>query len=189
MTPIDFIHIALLALGGEVQGKTALQKKIYFLGVLTDMLDELGYRPHFYGPYSDDVAQAIQELKTIGYVEQEIRSTGMADAAGFERCRYDYRLTEAGKRVAQAKATANQELSTKIMSIAERLKSAGNIDYMKLSIAAKTYFLLGQPGVLPSKEDLAKLASKFGWRVKPEEVQEAARYLEKLGLFPQPKPA
>lgn len=186
MMPIDFIHISLFALGGEVQGKTALQKKIYFLGVLTDTLDELGYRPHFYGPYSDEVAQAMQELKTIGYVEQEVRSTGMADAAGFERCRYDYRLTEAGKRVALAKAAANNALWTKIQSIAERLKTAGNIDYMKLSIAAKTYFLLGQPGARPSKEDLAQLASKFGWRVKPEEVQEAAKYLEKLELFPQP---
>lgn len=186
MTPVDFVHISLLALGGEVQGKTTLQKKVYFLGVLTGTLDELGYRPHFYGPYSDEVAQAIQELKTIGYVEQEVRSSGMADAAGFERCRYDYRLTEAGERVAQAKASANEPLSSKIRSIADRLKKAGNLDYMKLSIAAKTYFLLGQPGAMPSNDELARLAIRFGWRVKPEEVQEAAKYLGKLELLPQP---
>lgn len=186
MMPIDFVHISLFSLGSEIQGKTTLQKKIYFLGVLTDTLDELGYRPHFYGPYSEEVAQAMEELKTIGYVEQEVRSSGTADAAGFERCRYDYRLTEAGKRVAQAKAMANAPLSEKIRAIAERLKEAGSIDYMKLSIAAKTYFLLGQPGARPSTDDLAQLASKFGWRVKPEEVQEAAKYLEKLELLPRP---
>jgi len=184
MMPTDFVHISLHALGGEVHGKTALQKKIYFLGVLTDTLEELGYRPHFYGPYSDEVAQAMQELKTIGYVEQDVRSTGMADAAGFERSRYDYRLTDVGKRVAQAKATASGGLWTKLQTIAERLKTAGNVDYMKLSIAAKTFFLLGQPGASPSKDDLAQLASKFGWRVTPEEVQEAGKYLQKLELFP-----
>lgn len=184
MTPTDFVHISLLALGGEVLGKTALQKKIFFLGVLTGTLDELGYRPHFYGPYSDDVAQAVQELKTIGYVEQEVRFTGTADSAGFERCRYDYRLTKAGKRVAQFKATENGNLGPQLQSLATRLKSAGNLDYMKLSVAAKTYFLFGQPGARPSKEELAQLASKFGWHVKPEEVQDAAQYLQKLGLFP-----
>lgn len=183
MMPTDFVHISLLALGGEVHGKTALQKKIYFLGVLTNTLEELGYRPHFYGPYSDEVAQAMQELKTIGYVEQDVRSTGMADAAGFERCRYDYRLTEAGKRVAEAKAAASGGLWAKLQDIADRLKSAGSVDYMKLSIAAKTYFLLGQSQAKPSDNDLAQLASKFGWQVKPAEIQEAGRYLEKLKLL------
>ncbi len=185
MIPTDFVQISLLALGGEVQGKTSLQKKVYFFGVLTNTLEELGYRPHFYGPYSDDVAQAVQELRMIGYVEQTVRSAGIADAAGFERCRYDYHLTEAGTRVARAKASVNKDLWTKLDSIAKRLNLAGDIGYMKLSIAAKTYFLLGQSDGQPSKEDLAKLASKFGWSVKPDEIHEAASYLEKLHIFPR----
>ncbi len=182
MMPTDFVHISLLALGGEVRGKTTLQKKIYFLGVLTGAIDDLGYRAHFYGPYSDDVALAIQELKTIGYVEQEVHSTGMADASGFERCRYDFRLTPVGERVARAKAAASGPLWGKLEEVAKRLEAAGSVDYMKLSIAAKTYFLLRQPGVRPSKDELARLASKFGWHVKPEEIQEAATYLERLAL-------
>ena len=186
MMPIDFVHVSMFELGGEIQGKTALQKKIYFLGVLTGMLDELGYRPHFYGPYSDEVAQAIAELKTIGYVEQDVRSAGVADAAGFERRRYDYRLTDAGKRVAQAKAEAHRPLSERIHDVAERLKKAGSIDYMRLSIAAKTYFLFMQQGAQPTESDLAQFASKFGWHVKPQEVQEAASYLAELELLPRP---
>lgn len=186
MMPTEFVHIALLAFGGEIQGKTALQKKIYFLGVLTDVLDDLGYRPHFYGPYSDDVARAVEELKTIGYVDQIIRSTSLADAAGFERCRYDFRLTVAGSRVAQAKAKANDALWTKIKRIADKLMSADNLNYMKLSIAAKAHFHLGQPGARSTKEELAQLASKWGWRVTSEEIHDAAGYLEKLELLPQP---
>ncbi len=183
MTPADFVHLSLHALGGEIQGKTMLQKKVYFLGVFTDMLNQLGYRPHFYGPYSDDVAQAVQELRTIGYVEQQIRSAGSSDAAGFERCRYDYHLTDAGTRVAKSKAAANRILSTELQRVADRLNRAGNVNYMKLSVAAKTYFLLGQTGVRPSEDELARLASKFGWRVTPEETSEAAVFLDKLGLM------
>ena len=138
MSPTDFVHISLLALGGTVHGKTALQKKIFFLAVLTHSLDDLGYRPHFYGPHSDDVAEAVQELKTIGYVEQDVRSAGCANTAGFERRRYDYRLTDAGKRVAAVKAHANLDLWSKIQDVAKKLENAGDLDYMKLSNEATT---------------------------------------------------
>ena len=52
----DFVQLSLLAMGGQIQGKTNVQKKVYFLGLITDCLDDLGYRAHFYGPYSDEVA-------------------------------------------------------------------------------------------------------------------------------------
>jgi len=56
MNTYDFVHLALYAMGGEIRGKTKLQKTIYFLGRLSNHIDELGYNPHFYGPYSSEVA-------------------------------------------------------------------------------------------------------------------------------------
>src|SRR5262249_40853843 len=69
MDPNDFVVLAILAMGGEIQGKTKFQKAVYFLGLLTGCIDDLGYRAHFYGPYSDDVANAIDRLRTIGAVD------------------------------------------------------------------------------------------------------------------------
>lgn len=182
MKTVDFVHLALLALGGEVHGKTNLQKKLYFVGLLTGKLDELGYRPHFYGPYSEDVAMAVEDLKTVGFLDQSVVGPFAVDTAGFELKRYDYRLNEVGTRVAQERARLNPDLWAHLERAAGVLRTAGDLDYMKLSIAAKTYFMLGQHRKAASNEELARLAVRFGWRVSPDEVQEAARYLQKLDL-------
>jgi len=81
--PYEFVQLAIMAAGGSISGKTKLQKTIYFLGVLTDDLAELGYRPHYYGPYSGVVAQAVDHLRTIGVLEQETVEVGAVDCQGF----------------------------------------------------------------------------------------------------------
>jgi uncharacterized protein YwgA len=182
MDTYDFVHLALLAEGGEIRGKTKLQKTIYFLGVITGHLDDLGYRPHFYGPYSDEVAEAIDRMKAVGFVDQNKVTCHGLDQLGFERFRYDYRLNEVGRTVAEAKAHKYPELWERLTQGAQLLNRAGNLDYMKLSIAAKTYFLLGEKKGPATEQELAGLAALFGWSVTPEQVKEAARYLQQLGL-------
>lgn len=46
----DFVLLALHAMGGEIRGKTKLQKTVYFLGLMTGHLDDLGYRTTSTGP-------------------------------------------------------------------------------------------------------------------------------------------
>ena len=96
MNARDFVQLALIAMDGEIRGKTKLQKTVYFLGLLTGSLDDLGYRAHFYGPYSDDVAEAVGWLKTIGTADQtssgvgNVRRLGLRDPPvrlPFERAR------------------------------------------------------------------------------------------------------
>jgi uncharacterized protein YwgA len=180
----DFVQLALIALDGEIHGKTKLQKTVYFLGLLTGSLDDLGYRAHFYGPYSDDVAEAVGWLKTIGAVDQTSSGVGNMDDSGFEIRRYDFRLNEQGKRFAGTTARRYPELMPKIREAVRILKQAGDQDYMKLSIAAKTYFMLKETGGQAADEDLARLASRFGWDVTLEQVQEAISYLRQVGLLP-----
>ncbi|MFH1418082.1 MAG: hypothetical protein ABII12_07360 [Planctomycetota bacterium] len=182
MDPYDFVHLALFAIGGEVKGKTKLQKTVFFLGIMTNHLDDLGYRPHFYGPYSNDVAEAIGRLKAIGFVDQNIVGGGSMDERGFERRRYDYRLSDDGRMIAEAKKKKYPAFWERIQEAAKVLADADNLNYMKLSIAAKTYFLLGKNRDAATDKELAGLASRFGWSVTSSEVQEAAHYLEKLGL-------
>src|SRR5437016_3161878 len=100
----DFVHLVLHAAGGKVQGRTKLQKLVYFAGVLTNMLDDLGYRAHYYGPYSSRVTAATEELRSLGFLEQRTAAAGVVDPHGFEIARYDYTLTEDGKKIAEEKA-------------------------------------------------------------------------------------
>ncbi len=178
----EFVQLSLLAMGSEIQGKTKLQKSVYFLGLMTGCLDELGYRAHFYGPYSDEVADAIGWLSTIGAINQTSAGVGTVDNSGFEIRRYDFRLNEQGRQFAEATTRRNPDLWRKLQDAAHRLMRSGDLDYVKMSIAAKTYFMLKETNGQASEKDLARLATRFGWEVTPEQVKEAASYLERLGL-------
>lgn len=182
MNTYDFVHLALAAMDGEIRGRTKLQKTVYFLGVITESLEELGYRAHFYGPYSDEVADAIDQLKTLGFVDQNVASAGGFDYSGFEVARYDYSLTDQGRAVAEKKKLQHSQEWKKIEKAAAVLKRAKTEDYVKLSIAAKTYFMLGEKKGNSSMEELAHLAKKFGWSVTKEQVEDAAKYLKSLDL-------
>jgi uncharacterized protein len=182
MNTYDFVHLTLFALGGEVRGKTKLQKTVYFVGILSGSLEELGYRPHFYGPYSAEVAGAVDRLRALGFVDQQVVGRGAVDQEGFEVARYDFTLNDQGKQIAQAKAYKYSGEWEKIRKAVEFLKKADQPDYVKLSIAAKTYFMLGEKKETASEEELASLANTFGWSVTPQQVMEAGRFLESLGL-------
>ena len=81
MNAYDFVHLAMVALGGEIKGKTKLQKTIYFMGVMSGSLRDLGYQAHFYGPFSADVADAVGRLKSVGFVHETSEGTGFTDAS------------------------------------------------------------------------------------------------------------
>ena len=182
MEAYDFVQLALLAMDGEIKGKTKLQKTVYFLGLMAGCLDDLGYRPHFYGPYSDDVADAINRLKAIGAVDQNVRGGGAADQSGFEVCRYDFSLNDEGRELAEATARQSHGLFDKVSKAAKTFREVGDLDYMRLSIAAKTYFMLGEKKGRATDAELTRLAQRFGWDVSVLEVQTAARDLGELGL-------
>jgi len=181
MNPYDFVHLAFLALDKEIRGKTKLQKTMYFLGVLTDKVEELGYRAHYYGPYSDEVADAVGRLTALGFVDQNIAGGGAVNEFGFEVARYDYRLNDDGCTIAEHKAKQHPKDMRDLHDAAKKLKSAGDPDYVELSVAAKTYFMLETKGRATMAE-LAKQARRFGWTVSEDEVRRAGEYLSRLGL-------
>lgn len=182
MTPYDFVHLTLHAVGGEIRGRTKLQKTVYFLGVFTGALQELGFRPHFYGPYSDSVAAGLNRLKSLGFVAESTLGSGAVGAFGFEIARHDFKLTEEGERIAKEKAKQNPEAWNKLKQATERFSAGGEVDYMRMSVAAKTYFMLKQKGKAATASELSESAKKLGWKAKPEEIQEAISFLEKLEL-------
>ncbi|MDA8376673.1 MAG: hypothetical protein M0Z50_06400 [Planctomycetia bacterium] len=182
MNAYDFVQLTFLAIGGGIRGKTKLQKTVYFLGIMTGELDNLGYGPHFYGPYSADVADATGQLHALGFLNRNMAQTGLHDDSGFEAIRYDFTFTEAGRQIAKAKVKSNAALWKKLRRAAGTLKNAGDIDYMKMSIAAKAYFMLGERQGNATPAGLAALAPRFGWEVTEKQVAEAVEYLRKLGL-------
>ncbi|MCF6286083.1 MAG: hypothetical protein L3K26_12955, partial [Candidatus Hydrogenedentes bacterium] len=157
-------------------------KVVYFVGIMTGLVDTLGYGAHFYGPYSSEVTGAVSKLKALGFVDASTSSWGGVDARGFEIARTDYQLNEDGKLIAEKKVAQHPELWQKMKNGVSLLERAGNLDYMKLSIAAKTDFMIGTEKEAVPLERLSKIAQEFNWDVSQEQVEEAARFLESLHL-------
>jgi hypothetical protein len=182
MRTYDFVHLAMLALGEGIRGKTKLQKTMYFLGILAGCAEELGYRPHYYGPYSDDVADAVKRLKAVDFITQDTTHFGAVNDAGFEIARHDFRLTDDGRAIAQQKAEADQELWQRIQNAVRRFKAAGDLGYMRMSVAAKTFFILQQEGSNGTPDQISEAAKRLGWNPSPSEVAESSVFLQRLGL-------
>lgn len=175
----DVVLLAYKAFGGTVKGKTMLQKRVYFLSVF--LKTDLGYEAHYYGPYSEAVATANLEMRSLGYLSETVAGWGV-DQRGFELSRHDYKLTEVGVRIADRKAMVNRDLWEKIEVAAKVVNESGNLDYMELSIAAKAYYILTQMNNKATLEDIARIMPKFGWNASGKELEKATDFLQKANL-------
>jgi len=182
MKTYDFVHLVLHAVGGRIEGRTKLQKVVYFAGVLTDMHEDLGYRAHYYGPYSSKVTAAVEELRGLGFLEQQRASGGQVDPQGFEVARYDYALTDDGTKIAQEKAQLRPRMWHKVQESVTRLQRADVSDYMKLSIAAKAYFLVKRAKEPVTLDRLVQISQRFGWKVSQDQAAKASEWLKSLQL-------
>ena len=97
-------------------------------------------------------------LRTIGAADLTISSGGGVDHSGFEVRRYDYQFNERGKRFAEKTARRYADLWARLKSVADNLMRAGDLDYVKMSIAAKTYSVFQETNGKVNEQDLARLA-------------------------------
>ena len=60
MDASDAIIAVVKVAGNNILGRTSIQKIVYFLSIFE--IVDIKYRPHYYGPYSADVASSTQML-------------------------------------------------------------------------------------------------------------------------------
>ena len=181
MTTQDFVLLTFAASPeNTINGRTKLQKVIYFLGVFTEQQNELGYKPHYYGPYSGDVAEGVAGLCSVNFLD--CKTDTHPHENGFEVTRYDYSLNSDGKEAAEIVKQREPELWGKIQGGVIKLQTLGNPDYMSLSFAAKVWLMLGEKGGKATKEELPDFATRFGWTLEPAQIETAADMLMKLGM-------
>lgn len=174
------ILILLNTLGGKIDSKTKLHKEIYFISLLLDR--DIGFKAHYYGPYSPKVEQGLDELIGAGYVNMTHQVFGMDPNRGFEFKRYDFSLTESGERFAKILGEKYPEERKKIEEFAGKLQEIGDPDYLILSLSAKAYFILDKVGIAMTDSQIAEKSEKFGWNVTEDDITTAVTILEKLDL-------
>ena len=179
----DFVLLSLHAFDDEISGRTLFQKRLYFLAALQKREEEFGFQAHYYGPYSSAVADALGELKALGFVEETRIPLQGRDEAGFERNRFEIRLTDEGKRLAEHKMTGLAREDLLLFDGARKIKALATAnDYAKASIAAKVHYITVQKGGAWDTRAAAEEARKYNWSLDPDAAEEAADFLEKLQL-------
>ncbi len=179
MNSMHFILCLLGASGGHLQGRTLLQKKAYFVSLLSGVDPGLNFNAHYYGPYSATLDSTVTQLKNLGFVGEDSTHFGTY-SEGFELRRFDYVLTKDGEKLVSAlRPTSSYK---EIASASEKIRKAGDPGYLELSIAAKAYFILDKKNRPMSNSEIRREAERLRWNIKPESLDRAISFLEKLGL-------
>lgn len=180
MTALKVFLLMLEAAGGRMAGKTLIQKRAYFLNEFLKL--GLYFKPHYYGPYSPELDDAIGRAKVLGFVQESTIGFGLDMETGFEVKRFDYALTPEGRKVAAALKELYRHEWEQLSRAFEKIREADGDDYVALSLAAKTFYVLSASGEALTLRDITAKARHIGWQVSEDGIARAAELLAKLGL-------
>ena len=175
--------ILLLILGtsnGPLGGRTVIQKIAYFVSVKAHL--NLGYKPHYYGPYSPILADVIEHLATAGYLTERPSITAN------NRVMYTYSLTEDGNELTNEIQNRDKKTHAKVRYVVDRCHRIANNNANILSWAAKVHFLLSRQGNAIGYEDAIKTGKEFGWDLSRKEIDSGGKLLIGMGLARKSKP-
>lgn len=178
LTVRETVLLVVDAAGGVDVGRTAVQKLCYFAGVRLN--EDLGHRPHYYGPYSREVEDALLNESFAGDLEETMRTfTGGSGRTGRS---YSYRLTDQGAELVAELRRDKAQAAERVRDIVGRLgELVPGYRQHRLSVAAKVDLILRQRGGGATTDDIPELARQLGWTVSDEEVDRAVDILVALG--------
>lgn len=179
MNPIFAVLMTVAEEGkGGLEGRTLLQKKLYFLSTLMD--EDFQFRPHYYGPYSEAVADAADSLVNSGFLAESTAIFQSSNNVFGEGRRYSYSLTEDGKRLLD-KVKTSQGFE-KWRDALQRINSCDiSKDFNLLSIAAKMHFIVSEHGKASAK-GIRERGHSLGWQISEQDIEKVAKDLEILDL-------
>jgi len=173
----DFLLLAYKAFDGKMSGKTKLQERLYFLGLVLNK-KKLGFNPHYYGPYSSCITCANDRLLSLGFINEKVQYTReIRGDRGFKVVHHNFELSKSGNEVANVKSNTLLSDWEKIQDAVAKIRPIDNLSYIELSIAAKAHYILTKEGDKFTPEEIKKLVSKFQWQITSEELANTTDFL------------
>jgi len=180
MEPSDLLLLVVGKKDRVIPGRTAFQKLVYF--VSTDLKSDLGYKAHFYGPYSPIVAQAAEFLVQTDFLREE----ETALAPGYTQ--YAYSLTKDGIKAAASARKLHANEDTRIQAVVDVCEKVAHLDTHVMSWAAKTHFISqGGPEKVWTIDALMEQGRAVGWDITPPQIRKGAELLFALGFAKEAK--
>ena len=180
LTTRDTVLLIIHAADDQVAGRTVLQKLAYFSGL--GLGTGLGHRPHYYGPYSTKVEEALNNAVIAGEVHETAER--MRDWSGnADLFKYTYDLQPPGKaRVDELIEHHPEEWDSVRDAVHGVKKVLPTLDQKTLSSAAKTYLIISESEHGVDETDIPKMARGLGWRLSKTQVKTTVELLEQLDL-------
>lgn len=182
MSPEKLVLLIIQRAGAEgLKGKTLLQKRAYFLDKILNL--GLGFRAHYYGPYSPMLEEGLAKAKTLGFIQENPIGFETINESESEYRRYDYKLTQDGQKVVEFMQDKYSKETENVLKGLQKLNEAGDVgDYMSLSIAAKTHHILSQLNKKMKVSEIESASTKLGWNITPEQIKNAVNFLKNMKL-------
>lgn len=181
LTVQDAVLVALDAAGGTIEGRTTMQKIMYFVSVALDK--DFGHRAHYYGPFSRTIEGALT-LSTLAESVTETVELFPEWSSGRDLRRYTYELTPNGEKTAEEAAEEHPEETAIVGETVEAVRSVvPDLDQYTLSMAAKVDYIIYEQTDrkrIPLSE-IPGLANQLGWRISDRQVEKSVELLTKLG--------
>ena len=161
------------------RGRTRLQKEVYFLREALEV--QVIYQPHYYGPYSAELAATVQSLVAEGLVGEEQELT--PGEGPFERVTYTYRLTPApnGQTLVDAWKTHAHQESAQFNAAFDKLALSSQ-SVQELAVASKIHHVVSASNKPVPRSELNESVRQLGWEVSEDEEQKAVNFLLDHGL-------
>jgi uncharacterized protein YwgA len=170
----EFLLALLYAVDEPLDGRTAIQKLAYFASVKTKT--DMGYFPHYYGPYSAQVASNLENSVALDFIVETGRST-MRD-----RIMYTYGLTKDGVALAKRVKSRYPDQFEVIQDVVDKCRRIAHFSIYVLSWAAKVHYILSQSAKPMTLDEACDVGRSFGWKLSEEETRSAVRLLSSLKL-------
>jgi hypothetical protein len=149
-------NVVLLVLyhseGRKIPSRTVFHKTIYLLDKIIGLKQftgrDLGFRSYYYGPFSRTLADAVAELKGLGFVDEKVvERDPFIYGNTRESTRIELIMCDGVEEVAEDLIRTFPELDKKIKYVIGKLKKLGSDQsYRTLSLAAKIYYILEREG-------------------------------------------
>ncbi len=163
------------AMGGQVNGRTVLQKLSYFISVKTAI--DLQHTAHYYGPYSRTIASTLEDLSAAGFIKEEGWITTN------DRVAYNYRLTPDGESIVKDIKVNSSGLYKKVSDIVHTCTKITSNDPGILSWAAKVHYIARQKkGGEITYQEIKDIGESLGWSLSEAQIDSAGDLLKELGL-------
>lgn len=173
MDGFDVLLSLLKANGGEIRGRTAIQKLAYFAHCKFPGFDIPQYAPYYYGPFSAGLGQMLAKLVSFGFVNEN-KIVG-------EHAGYAYALNADGEKMSDDAAREHEQEFADMSKLVSVCKRECDLDIPILSAASKIHYLIEARGSMSLLQAI-KHAEGLQWIIKADNAAKGADLLKKLGL-------